>query len=972
MSDVNALAALQLTEYHAKYYAHDLTRRHSSGMDRLSMSLFDATVDLNPHQIEAALFALASPLSKGVILADEVGLGKTIEAGIVLCQFWAERKRRLLVFCPASLRKQWALELEEKFNLPALVLDAKAYRNAQQAGGEPPFDTKAVIIMSFNYANRLREELKAVAWDLVVIDEAHKLRNAYRPSNKVGQGLRWATEDCRKLLLTATPLQNSLVELYGLSTLIDERLFGDINSFRSQYASAGSNVTELRQRLSTFCKRTLRNQVTEYIRYTERRTITRPFQPTDDEHALYEAVSAFLQRPDSYALPQRQRHLTALILRKLLASSSLAIAATLDTLKARLEVLRDDQARSDPEFTERLIEGEEIEDDLLDEILAEDEEVDETGTTPITIDRQRLREEIEMLQRLADWARTIGIDTKTRTLLKALDIGFEQMSATGAQRKALIFTESRRTQDYLKTFLESHGYRGQLVLFNGTNGGPEATAIYERWLEKNAGTGRASASRAIDVRTALIEHFRDDAAILLATEAAAEGINLQFCSLVINYDLPWNPQRIEQRIGRCHRYGQKHDVVVINFLNERNEADRRVLELLTEKFSLFNGVFGASDEVLGTIESGVDFEKRILAIYQECRTPEEIDAAFRALQQEMDERIRTRMDDTRKLLFEHFDEDVHERLRLELEDAKAQLDRFGKRFWSVTRFMLYDRGRFDDDTLAFDLDRPPREDIPVGRYHLISKSRPRSDEDGGEKRSLFLYRLSHPLGEYVVDGAKQLQTPFTRIVFDVTHHPTRVHVIEALRGKNGYLTLARLAIDSYEREEYLLFSGFDDSGSSLDQETMERLFGCAGKVDGGDPVPDAVRQRLSAETERHAKATVSRSLEQNSAHFNQAREKLEKWADDMVLSAEKALQDTKEQIKALRRQARQAVTLEEQHEIQERIQKLEKQQRRQRQDIFKAEDEIMGKRDSLIESLEKRMAQRTETEALFTIRWCVE
>ncbi|MGC1339500.1 MAG: SNF2-related protein, partial [Candidatus Binataceae bacterium] len=585
MIDGSALVVMQLTQYHAKYYAHDLTRRHSSGMDRLSMSLFDATVDLNPHQIEAALFALASPLSEGVILADEVGLGKTIEAGIVLCQFWAERKRRLLVLCPASLRKQWALELEEKFNLPTLVLDAKAYRDAQQAGREPPLDTRAVIIMSFNYANRLRENLKAVAWDLVVIDEAHKLRNAYRPSNKVGQGLRWATEDCRKLLLTATPLQNSLVELYGLSTLIDEHLFGDINSFRSQYASAGSNITELRQRLSTFCKRTLRNQVTEYIRYTERRPITRPFQPTDDEHALYEAVSAFLQRPDSYALPRRQRHLTALILRKLLASSSLAIAATLDTLRARLETLHDDQAGSDPEFTERLIEDEEIENDLLDEILAEDEEVDETETTPITIDRQRLREEIEILQRLADWARSIGIDTKTRTLLKALDIGFEQMSSTGAQRKALIFTESRRTQEYLKTFLESHGYRGQLVLFNGTNGGPEATAVYERWLKKNVETGRASGSRAVDIRTALIEHFRDDAAILLATEAAAEGINLQFCSLVINYDLPWNPQRIEQRIGRCHRYGQKHDVVVINFLNERNEADRRVLELLTEKFS---------------------------------------------------------------------------------------------------------------------------------------------------------------------------------------------------------------------------------------------------------------------------------------------------------------------------------------------------------------------------------------------------
>ncbi len=964
---------MQLTEYHARYYAHDLTRRATSGMDRLSMSLFDAAVDLNPHQIEAALFALHSPLSKGVILADEVGLGKTIEAGIVLCQFWAERKRRLLVLCPASIRKQWALELQEKFNLPTRVLDAKAYREALR-NGRAPFSEKAVFILSLNYANALREDLKSFAWDLVVIDEAHKLRNAYRPSNKVGQGIRWATEDCRKLLLTATPLQNSLLELYGLSTLIDEQLFGDLNSFRSQYASAGSSVIDLRQRLSGFCKRTLRNQVTEYIRYTERRPITRPFTPSDDEHAFYEAVSGFLQREDSYALPQRQRHLTALILRKLLASSSPAIAATLDTLRMRLETLRDEKVQDDAEFTEGLIEAEEIEDDLLDEILAEPDEA-EVENAPRTIDRQKLREEIDILQRLANWARSIGTDTKTKALLTALDIGFEQMVTTGAARKALIFTESRRTQDYLKTYLESHGYAGQVVLFNGTNGGPEATAIYEHWAQKNRESGRSSGSRAVDVRTALIEHFRDEGSILLATEAAAEGINLQFCSLVINYDLPWNPQRIEQRIGRCHRYGQRHDVVVINFLNERNEADRRVLELLGEKFSLFNGVFGASDEVLGTIESGVDFEKRILSIYQGCRTPEEIDAAFHALQAEMDEQIRTRMDDTRRTLFEHFDEDVHQRLRLRLDDAKSQLDRFGRRFWLLTRFMLGETARFDDDALTFDLERPPSPEVARGRYHLISKSHPRSgladDEEGGEERSQFLYRLSHPLGEHVISSAKAMATPSARIVFDVSHHPAHIHAVEALRGQSGFLTLTRLVVESYEREEYLLFSGFDEAGASLDQETMEKLFGCAGQVESDEAIPVAMQQRLNAEAERHAKATVSRSLEENSVHYNQARDKLEKWADDMVLSAEKALVDTKEKIKAHRRQARQAVTLEEQHEIQQQIQKLEMQQRRQRQDIFKAEDEIMAKRDSLIDSLERRLAQHTETETLFTIRWAV-
>lgn len=957
-----------LTKHHAKYFAYDLTRRASTGLDRLSMSLFDAAVDLNPHQIEAALFALESPLSKGVLLADEVGLGKTIEAGIVLCQFWAERKRRLLVICPASLRKQWALELSEKFNLPSLVLDTKTHKNETRLG-RSPLNEKAILIVSFNYANALRDEIKAVSWDMVVIDEAHKLRNAYRPSNKVGQGIRWATEDSRKLLLTATPLQNSLVELYGLSTLIDEHIFGDINAFRARYGGAGSSIADLRQRLAGFCKRTLRNQVVEYVRYTERRAITRPFTPSDAEHSLYEAVSSFLQRPNSYALPQRQRHLTALILRKLLASSSIAIAGTLDTLRARLETLRDEQVANDPEFAERLIDSEDIEDELLDDILADDSQPENDNAA--VIDRKKLKEEIEILERLAVKARGIPVDTKTQTLLKALDIGFAQMAETGAARKAVIFTESRRTQDYLKAFLEAHGYKSEVVVFNGTNGGPDATRIYDAWLGKNKITGRTSGSRGIDVRTALIEHFRDSSTILLATEAAAEGVNLQFCSLVINYDLPWNPQRIEQRIGRCHRYGQKHDVVVINFLNERNDADRRVLELLGEKFSLFSGVFGASDDVLGSIESGVDFEKRILAIYQECRTSEEIEAAFEKLQEEMDESIRSRMDNTRRKLFERFDEDVHQRLRVKLADAKAQLDKVGQRFWALTRYILRDIAEFDENALAFDLRVPPRADIAAGRYHLISKSQPEPGHDRSEEQGRYLYRLSHPLGENVIQSGKALATPDAEITFDITNHASRVHVVEALRGKCGYLRLTRLQIESYEREEHLLFSGLDDTGAALDQETMEKFFGCSGHAGDAPAVPDTFEKRLSAEAAQHAKATISLSLEQNSAHFNQARDKLEKWADDMVLAAEKALTDTKEQIKALRREARQAVTLEQQHAIQEKLQKLERQQRRQRQEIFTVEDEIMVKRDSLIDQLERRLAQRTQTETLFTIRWRV-
>ena len=250
-----------ITDFHAKYYAYELSRKGGAGVERVGRALFDACVDLNPHQIEASLFSLRSPVSKGVLLADEVGLGKTIEAGLTMCQYWAEKKRRILVICPASLRKQWALELQEKFNLPVIVLDAKTCRELKKKGQDNPFDTKQISIVSMHYAGNQAESIKLLPWDLVVIDEAHKLRNAYRPSNKIGQRIRWATDGIKKILLTATPLQNSLTELYGISTLIDERIFGDLPSFRTQYMNTGGDLNDLRARLQSFCWLTLRRQV---------------------------------------------------------------------------------------------------------------------------------------------------------------------------------------------------------------------------------------------------------------------------------------------------------------------------------------------------------------------------------------------------------------------------------------------------------------------------------------------------------------------------------------------------------------------------------------------------------------------------------------------------------------------------------------------------------------------------------------
>lgn len=336
------------TDYHAKYFAHELTKRcSSSSLEKLSTTLSNAQVDLNPHQIEAALFAFKSPLSKGAILADEVGLGKTIEAGLVLSQKWAERKRKILLIVPSNLRKQWSSELIEKFFLPSVILESKSFNQIVKGGNLNPFDQQdTIVICSYHFVRSKASYIKQTPWDLVVIDEAHRLRNVYKTSNKIAREIKTALQEYPKVLLTATPLQNSLLELYGLVSIIDDHVFGDLNSFKANYAKVSreqdvyedpSELTEskqamfddLRNRLKPVCTRTLRKQVLEYINYKDRKPITQDYAPTEVEVELYNGMTEYLQRPTLCALPSSQRQLMTLILRKLLASSSFAIASTL-------------------------------------------------------------------------------------------------------------------------------------------------------------------------------------------------------------------------------------------------------------------------------------------------------------------------------------------------------------------------------------------------------------------------------------------------------------------------------------------------------------------------------------------------------------------------------------------------------------------------------------------------------------------
>jgi SNF2 family DNA or RNA helicase len=568
------------TPYHSLYWATLLTLRAPAGsMDRISQSLATARVDLNPHQVDAALFAIRSPLSKGVILADEVGLGKTIEASLVIAQRWAERRRRVCLIVPATLRKQWQQELLDKFGIASEILESAAFR---QRGLMNAFDQPGkVMICSYQLAANKAFELNTTPWDLVVIDEAHRLRNVYKKSSKIAGAIREAVLPYRKILLTATPLQNSLLELYGLVSVIDDQVFGDERSFREQFTDAVLNPTSqrrLRERLEPICRRTLRKQVLEYVPFTERHCITRPFYPTAEEQELYERVSTYLQRDELIAIPNAQRQLITLVLRKLLASSTFAIANTLESMADRLDAgLKEQQ----PEQFAFPLEDYDPAPETAEEWRKDedDEESESNRKEPVKLDPAAARAEIAELRSFVELARRVALNAKGQELLSGLEEAFRQTQQHGAQHKAVIFTESRRTQDYLQRLLIEHGYDpASIVLMNATNADKDSTRIYREWLERHKGTNAISGSPTADRKAAIVEEFRDRATFLIATESAAEGVNLQFCSLLINYDLPWNPQRVEQRIGRCHRYGQKHDVVVVNFVNQRNAADQRVYE----------------------------------------------------------------------------------------------------------------------------------------------------------------------------------------------------------------------------------------------------------------------------------------------------------------------------------------------------------------------------------------------------------
>jgi superfamily II DNA or RNA helicase len=903
----------QLHPAQRRYLAEDLVRRRRSDEQRrYAAPQRAAKIDANPHQVNAVVFALSRMREGGCILADEVGLGKTIEAGLVIAQLLAEGARRVLLIAPKPLLGQWRQELFQLF-------DIEAHEGAARPGG---FDGVGVFLVGREAAGSEKGELvlmTAEPFDLCVVDEAHEVfAGIYKRFNTYGEyehdspHARTAGRVRRVLLerrvpvllLTATPIQNTLLELWGLVQYVDPlgTLLGDLPTFREVFCEADHRMVtrgqeqELRSRLQSVLQRTLRREAQEFLEvpFVNRQARLFEYSMLPAEKALYDDITSYLLEPGIVGFQGSQRQLLLLSFHRLMASSVRALGKSLNRVAARLRSGAAG-ARSDGSRDEAGPAAE-VEDADFSAAWAEGADEVAGAAAPVTVDPEHARTELRRVEGFIQRAEALGSDSKFQALLKALDYVMGRATRGQGAGKLVIFTESLVTQEYLRDgLLESRLVSdAEVTLFRGNNDSERAREALRRWREERSEQEGVAPSVDIAVRLALVHEFRTRSKVFISTEAGAKGLNLQFCDTIVNYDLPWNPQRIEQRIGRCHRYGQQHDVTVINFLARDNEAQALTFEILSQKLELFGTVLDASDHVLHQsggpgVEAlatalGPDFEAQLRRVYERARTLEEVSAELRSLRDKVADG-RRRFEETRSrtegVIEQQFDEGVRRRFRHYQEQVPRALAELDGALLTVVLSYLEARGlvhaRRVSDGAEF-LEVPVQSGLPTALQGGVSVVL------GASKEHVSLH-TNHPLVLAAIDDARQGAWSGRARVTLASDAPAG---LVAHSGKAGRLRLLKVAFDGFEPMDLLVPVLVLEGDEVLDVELAEAVLGAAIEAEGGDShapageaLPSWANEDALADATEEVLFTLQTRLDgTEGTRFTQVLQQAERFVDD--------------------------------------------------------------------------------------------
>jgi superfamily II DNA or RNA helicase len=898
-----------------RYLAEQLVRlRRADEQQRYAAAQRQGRIDPNPHQIDAVIFALKRIPEGGCILADEVGLGKTIEAGLVVAQLRSEGSAsRVLLVVPKPLLGQWQDELYRLFGI-------QAFEGRLERGG---FSGPGVFLVGREVAgsDRGAEVLRdSEPFDLCIIDEAHEVfANIYRrfdkhgdyradsPEARIADRVRSFLRSSPVLLLTATPIQNNLTELWGLIQYVEPTgtLLGNLRTFRDVFCDGDDRTLvrgqddELRRRIETVVQRTLRRQAQDFLErpFVARRAQIFEYSMTPREKLLYDRVTAYLLEPQLFAFRGNQRRLLLIGFHRLMGSSIAALTSSLRKVATRLDQMLKGRK---PDAASAIL------DDLEDDDTELEPVPDESGGADVPL----VEKELQRVRSFVSLAEALHRDSKAEKLLDVIRVIDERPA--GRQR-AVIFTESLVTQTYLQDLLISKGgiRPEDITLFRGTNDSPRAAQALKNW-QKEIGDSLPShqrPSRSVALRLALVHEFRTRSRIFISTEAGAKGLNLQFCDTIVNYDLPWNPQRIEQRIGRCHRYGQENDVTVINFLAADNEAQKLTFEILSRKLDLFGKVLDASDVVLhepstDTPETlagavGSDFEGRLRRIYERARTVAEIEAELRRLREEMEDE-RKRFEETwartAGLIETRFDQRVRQvfhRLQADLPPSLARLD--GEIDRLITGFLLalgvqYRRTDLNGN-IRFELSASVRlpEGWRDGGAVAIGEARNLEDADP--------LHLGHPLVQAAVAEARDatsVTSPVAWVLDRTSPSELKVH-----KSKRGRLVLIRIRYEGFERVDRLIpIAVVEGQSSPLNIESANWLLDHE-PLDRPDlPLLNASAAEVDDVVEEQAFADQVEVAGQEQGPFERNIEQIERYVEDQLMVLRRRLNVAKASLSA--------------------------------------------------------------------------
>ena len=890
--------------------AEDLVRvRRPDDRERYAASQRQARIDPNPHQIDAVIFALRRLREGGCILADEVGLGKTIEAGLVIAQSRAEGEQRILLIVPKSLIGQWQNELLNLFGIEA----REDHTN---------FVAPGVYLLGREFAGSERgaEPLSACApFDLVVIDEAHEIfAGLHKRYDRDGiydetsddalmaHRVRSFLRTSPVLLLTATPMQNSLAELWGLVQYVEPTgtLLGDITTFREVFCADDDRTLvpgqehELQRRLGSVLQRTLRRQAQEFLDrpFTQRRCRLYEYEMSSDERSLYDDVTEYLLQPSLYAFAGSQRRLLLIGFHRRMASSIPALAASLENVAARLRRLKAGQPAA--------VSTEDLR-DLEDE---EDVEVEAEEQT-VPADTGVVAKELSLVEDFVARARSLPHDAKARSFQDAIRVILERGRDGRGSGKAVVFTESITTQEYLRRLLLDMGLGDEdVTLFRGTNDHGRAKQAHARWVQeegRNLPPGTRP-TREVAVRLALVHEFRTRSKVLVCTEAGAKGLNLQFCETIINYDLPWNPQRIEQRIGRCHRYSQQRDVTVVNFIARDNEAHHLTFEILSQKLDLFGKVLDASDHVLHEPRTdapetavsavSIEFENDLRRIYSRSRTLDEVTREIAALRDKIGakrEAFEKEYERTSQIIESRFDEDVRKvfrRLREELPAGLLQLDRDISDLVEGhlrSRDIPYARTEADSRVL-FDVAAEADLPVEIGDVRRFATGDARGLTDA---QSL---NLLHPLVRDAIEDACAWAGGSVELTLNATAAPE----LAALAQQTGVLVVALVDYAGFEPVQRLVSAAV--VGETPLEPSLATQIARLPAMDGQD-VSATVAGMAVDDALDEAVFLDQREVEKREQrHFEQAIGQLERFVDDKVLVCRRERLSISEKLRSAR------------------------------------------------------------------------